>query len=887
MKTNYFKNSAKKLAFIFTLTYCSLGFSQTFTWNGGGADNNFSTAGNWVGGIGPGFGTGVEDIIFDGTGTKNCDFDADVNVNKLSINAGYTGVVDAKATNSTFAGVFTLAAGTFISSSNTLIFGGNLTKTGGTFTDNSGDVEIDIGSGTTITISGAFTFYDMHVKDATPLTAALRTLDFSASSTVTNDLFLAGGTRPFAYKGTISLSNQLDIQGSNTSVPAGNTGIFNFNGASATIVGASAAGRNKLGNITINTTGAVALSGHISLVGTWLNTNISSFTTGTSTTNFYTSSALITSGNTSSTRAYFDNINIQTGATLNVTAGSFIDINGNFARTTTGVFAVNTGLLMFTGSGAHIVSGATGVTTMNAIEKSGTGSLSFSNATNLTDSIRITGGAVTITNVTLKSTSALKARIAEISGTGSISGSVKVETYIPGGTTDWAVLGGSGVSGLTFNSWYPTIPMAIEGSATGVTSAGGKYFESVQGWTESTSQYDTTILVTTAITKGVGYWLYVGTALGVTGAITTTVTGTPVSGAQSLPVTSAGAGANKGSCLLANPYASPISWDKIVANNAGLTDGSIYIYNADLGLTTSYAGGVSVPGGAGSATTTIPMGQGFYVNALGAGNLAIAESDKVAYNTSADPLLKNTATAAAIGNVIRLNLAGGGYTDGTAIRFHGSATTAFDNNLDATKYWDSPGYIGYPGVWTARTTISTKSLNKDYSINSLPYATLGNVIIPVLVKVYASGSHTITPVGLNNLAAGTCATLKDKVTGTIHDLFTGPYVFNINDTTAAPRFELTICGNIVAGVNNVNTVAENVLIKQDKNGVYVDLSFEKNTKAIISASNILGQEIMITKNVECVSDRVYLNLSAKEQIVVIKVITPDKNYAQKFFVSQN
>ena len=875
MRTNYFKNSTKKVMFIFSLAFCSLGFSQTFTWNGLGATNNVDDPGNWVGGVAPGFVTGAENLIFDGTSTKNCDFNIDISIGNLAMNAGYTGTIDGLVSFPSFTS-FNQASGTFLSTSNDLSILTSYVKTGGTFTHNGGSVSILLFSSWTLPL---VTF---NVLNITGVVAAQKNVTFSGATADVVEIF---GTRPLGYLGTINITNSLVLSCTNSATIAGNTGTFNFNGASANIVGAAAAGQCKLGNVTINTAGAVSLSGHISLMRTWLNTSLGSFTTGGgSTLNFYNSTAKITSGNTASTRAYFNDINVQPTATLNISAGSFIDIEGNFTRTTTGILAANTGLFMFTGGGAHTVSGATGTTTLNAIEKSGAGSLSFSNATNLLDSIRITGGSADVTNLTLKSTAALKARIAEISGGGSISGSATVETFIPGGTTDWAVLGGSGVSGLTFNSWYPTIPMAIEGSATGVTSAGGMYFESVQGWDETNAYgYDTTVAVTSAITTGKGYWLYVGTALGVTGAITTAVTGAVVSGAQSLPLSNSAQG---GSCLLANPYASPISWDKINANNAGITTGAIYVYNADLGITTSYAAGVSVPGGAGSATTTIPMGQGFYVVSTGAAPLAIAESDKVAYNTGSDPLLKNNATAAAVGSVIRLDIAGGGYSDGTAIRFHGSATPAYDNNLDATKYWDSPGYVGYPGVWTARTTISTKSLNKDYSINSLPYATIGSVIIPVLVKVYVSGSHTITPSGLNNLAPGTCAILKDKVTGTNHDLYTGPYVCNINDTTAAPRFELTICGNLTAGVNTITGSTENVFVTHDNNGFYVDMKFEKNTKATISAINILGQEVMISKQVECVSDKVYLNLP-KDQIIIVSVTTPEKRYTQKIFVPQD
>jgi hypothetical protein len=274
------------------------------------------------------------------------------------------------------------------------------------------------------------------------------------------------------------------------------------------------------------------------------------------------------------------------------------------------------------------------------------------------------------------------------------------------------------------------------------------------------------------------------------------------------------------------------------------------------------------------------------VEATGSTPLSIDESVKVSNNTSANPLIKAAATTA-VGNIVLLRVDGGGYYDETAIRFHSNATFAFDNNLDAHKYFDSPGYVGYPGVWTKRTTISTKSGGEDYSINSLPYALTSNAVIPVLVKVYATGQHTISASDLQNLAPGTCFTLKDKLLNITHDLKASDYVFNISDTTSVPRFELTVCANTAAGINNPAINSENVFVKQDRNGVYVDLNFDKNTKAIISAINILGQEIMATKQVECINNRYYLDLLAKEQIIIVNVITPEKRYTQKIFVPNN
>src|ERR1043165_4220623 len=98
----------KKLifAFIFCLTLVSV--NAQITWNGAGATNNFSDGGNWVGGVMPG---ASDAAIFDGTSSKNCDFDVDIDVASLSVNAGYTGIINALSSNPTVEGALTIAAG--------------------------------------------------------------------------------------------------------------------------------------------------------------------------------------------------------------------------------------------------------------------------------------------------------------------------------------------------------------------------------------------------------------------------------------------------------------------------------------------------------------------------------------------------------------------------------------------------------------------------------------------------------------------------------------------------------------------------------------------------------------------------------------------------------
>jgi hypothetical protein len=522
--------------------------------------------------------------------------------------------------------------------------------------------------------------------------------------------------------------------------------------------------------------------------------------------------------------------------------------------------------------------------------------LNAGNALNIADSLSVRNGGTfgTNSNVTLISTQALKGRLGNMN-TGTITGNLKVQTFARGGITDWVNIGVSGVTGETINSgWYGQIPMAIEGSTTGVTSVANTYFESVQRWNEAISYYDTLVTVSDPLVPGVGYWVYLGNSITTTSDMVWTVNGTAVQGTQPITLTKGAATTTAGPAgwnLISNPFPSPIDWNSVIASNptAAVND-AYYVYDPDLGNTVSFVNGIASPA---SGTLTnyqtmadiIPMGQAFYVEvtALGSTVLNFNEGNKSANNTSNFQLLKSNQSAS-IGSPIRLNIDGGGYHDDAVIRFHSNATPTFDKALDARKWYSSPGYAGYPGNWTLRTVIATQSNNEDYSINSLPYAQTQNAVIPVIARVYSTGQYTISGTDLQNLPPNSCVTLKDKLLNVTQDLRLGNYICTISDTTYASRFELTVCADITADVksNTAIEAASAITINKDAQGIFVDFDFKNATKANITVTNILGQRIMDTKKVKVTNDNVYLDLNVNDQLIFVTVETENEKVTKKF-----
>ncbi|MBA2611687.1 MAG: hypothetical protein H0U95_06945 [Bacteroidetes bacterium] len=844
--------------------------SQSYTWTNAALDNDFENPANWnpVPLFGyPSFG---ETAVFDGSVSNgNCIMPFDEDFTTLSMLSNYTGTVDASGVILTLVSI-SLQGGTLSSPSSTLHVSGNLVKgAGATFaTTASSWLDYNLTSTTGRTIVGNFPFKNLEV---TTTGTGNRTLNFGASTATATNLFFTGGSNPMAYRGAINVTDMLTISGTTNVAAPSNTGAIIFVGATTkTITGNASAVNNPIGSIRFNTSGGLVMSGNINVTGSWSVTTIGgAFTAGTSAVNML--GGTITAGNTASTQAYFDNLTTTTGSTTIWSNNSYINISGNL--TNNGSITANTALLRFGGSGAQSVTGT--ALSLNAIDVNNTGTKTLGTPVNLLDSLKISAAGVLASggNLTIKSTSGLKGRIAQIAAGGSITGNVTVETFALGGNTGWALLGSGGVSGMTMNDWYDDFPMAIEGSATDVTSAGG-YFESVQGWNEADAYgYDTTITIATPLTPGKGFWTYLGTGASVTSDIVMDLVGSPVTGGVPIPLTNS---AQTGTCLIANPYASPIRWTLLRNGNLQVTN-AIYIYNAD-GPYATFVNGVGTNGG----SDFIPAGQGFYVEALSNTSLNAAESNKVSSNTQ---LMKTNNVTTSNGLPIKLQISGfSGDYDETAIRFHGSATNAYDIEWDARKIFQTPGYVGYPGGYSKYTTISTKGGNLDYSINSLPYALTQNAVIPVLVKVMASGQYTINGFDMQLLPPNACVTLKDKLLNVVHNIKASPYVCTINDTTATARFELTVCADLTTGVNDNNAVVMNdqsVMVKHDVNGIYVDLNFDKTTKASVSVTNILGQKIVENKMLTTQNETVHFGLEAKNQLLFVTVETESSKVTKK------
>lgn len=582
---------------------------------------------------------------------------------------------------------------------------------------------------------------------------------------------------------------------------------------------------------------------------------------------------------------YYGTLNLN-GKVLTIDASSDISFT---AANSDGVIKAAGGTLVINGSVGAIssmpdmyVDGTDNI--FSALYLNNNTTLAVADAIIITDSITSNLGTIQLGgNVTLKADATKTARIGQSSGT--LSGNLTVQTYLPGTFTGWANLGSPGVSGQTIASWdtYVTsgsltgVPLACTGCYYSTAYSNG--FNSTYSWSEPTTAY-VAATAATALTPGQGFWIYVGTGFSTTTALKLVNSGSPVTGPVNYPVTASNGNFN----LVSNPYACPISWSKTYAlgTNNTKVNNAIYIWNADLGVTTSYAAGVSSHGA--GAQNIIPAGQGFYVEATSSGNLSFDETVKMTANTSANPVLRGAASNY-IGEIFRVSLAGkDGDRDETAFRIHPMATPLYDGAWDAHKIFQSPGYMGYPGPYTKYTTISSKDFTgEDYSIHSFPEPSK-DLNLPLLVKVMQSGTYTISASGLENIPS--CLILKDKLLNKTQDLQMGDYVFTINDSTSAPRFELQLCKG-VAAINSIQETkldTQSVQIRRAESGLMVNTAFAQATEARIEVYNLLGQSLSSSVIVNGTTNSTFLPVADDNGIILVKVTTATDSYSKKILL---
>jgi len=309
------------------------------TWDGGGADNNWSTCANWSSDTCPSSG---DALTFNSTSTKDSVVDASFAggvITSINITTGYSGTVSLARSLQTTS-TFTHSTGTFTANAQTLDVDGGFSTTGGTFNASSGIMTF----GSTFTTGASSTFN---------ANSGTITFDTSNSATITcnsKTYNLVTFAHPSSTK---TISSGCDL-------PLGNNPTIGSGTAALSLSG------------TISGTGTITMTGGLTMASTGALTGFTGFSTSstvslTSVTKDFSSYTTFVIGSTFSTggtsvitlpnNADFNGaFTPNATTTLNMPLGS-VTFASTFTVLTGTTFNANSGTVVFDGGAASIACG--------------------------------------------------------------------------------------------------------------------------------------------------------------------------------------------------------------------------------------------------------------------------------------------------------------------------------------------------------------------------------------------------------------------------------------------------------------------------------------------------------------------------------------------------
>jgi|GEM_PF-702058 len=643
----------------------------------------------------------------------------------------------------------------------------------------------------------------------------------AGSSTVIFDYVDAtlDGTTDF-YNLSISSSKTLTPQSSSVTRVAGsisnsgtlNTQLFNntfeYNGTSDQVV--------------INPNGTPAAYRNLSLSGS-----------GTKT---LPSSTLTILGNLSVAGTATASNNNSIEITGNLTIGSGTTFNaGNYTHSLQGNFTNNG---TFSGNGSTLILNGTSAQSIGGTEATTFGNLTIDNAAGVT----FGNNLVTTVSGNMLINSGKKLTIdneKKLTVNGNLTNSAGNSGLIinTGGSliTNGSVSGSATVlRTIDADEWH-LISSPVSNAVSGMFTD-----QYLQTHNEVSNLYSDIIPTDVSLLKVKGYALWT-----VNNPYTAQFEGTLNTGNQSI----ATAKINQGWNLVGNPYPSSIDWE-----SAGITKSNInptvYMHvDASKWATYNATTNAFVNGG----SQYIPPCQGFFVEATGAGSLAMTNTARTHTTNQFFKSGDNT-----IANLVRLQVSGNGYTDEAVVVLFPGSTTDFDGALDARKLF------GYVPEAAQIYTLGTSEL----SINTLPEAKT----VPVGLQTGADGNYTIEATEINDFSE---LTLEDRLTGILTDLMSDSYTFNCTAGKDEQRFLLHF-GPLSVEDNTLTTLAD---IYSYQKTVYINLHDLDDSDIYIY--NMAGQVVAARASA---TGMVSMNVNTSG-IYIVKVVTKNEIQTKKLFLN--
>lgn len=600
-------------------------------------------------------------------------------------------------------------------------------------------------------------------------------------------------------------------------------GVYNCTGSySSTLAAAITASRtainttsnwttNDASTVTIPPSGCNPLSGTYITSTTW---NGSTWNNGTPTS---TLDAVIASSTTPGNFTC-QALTINSGVALTMGSGTTANINGNLTNSGNGFSGTGT----FNFAASSTISG-------NAISCAGT--------------VTVASGATLTTAglLTLTSDATNTGRIGNSSG--SISGNVTVQRYIPGGKRAFRFLAHPFSSSIALTALTDDIDITGTGGATNGFTATGSNSPSAfwydvttgdgssvsdPGWTAFThtngsganswDQYEAIrVLIRGAIGEGLTGNVYTPSA------VTLDATGAVNQGSKVVTITK---GTNTDYMFIGNPYPSEINLN--LSTRGSNIGSSFYVWNPSSGTRGAYVTTLF------STTYYLPSFSGFFVQASANTNNTITfhEADKSS-NGASGTVFKPTAST----NSVLFKI----YSNNDSITWDQFQLDFDDAAIADSEWYDAPKMYN--------PDMSLYSFSKDQkilAIDTRPYA--DSQVIPLGIAYAKQLSYKLKTESFN-MPAGTSLFLHDKYLDTTILLSPATeYLFDITSdslTQGDNRFELATAGKPFNGISTIPESKQKVKLVPNPatNNVSVYYEHFGSGNINVSVTNILGVKV--------------------------------------------
>ncbi len=457
-------------------------------------------------------------------------------------------------------------------------------------------------------------------------------------------------------------------------------------------------------------------------------------------------------------------------------------------------------------------SSITGAITTGYLTIDGNVSLSSGAAVEVKRELTLKSGTFNATagTLTLKSDANATGYVNDFgSNNGSLSGTIKLERYIPAGAVNDFHYIGSAIGG-TAAIWaddFSNVATASDNTAVtpkpncdplslASTSAYGNLFSYDQSLV--TSCYLSGWRVRTAgatAARGSGFAAKINatTVLDESGAYNkTNVT------LSNLSITATNAVSySKGYHLVANPFFAPVDWNAMATLPANSNmDGTAYIYNPNTGTYGTYN---LINNG------TVPTNLGFFVRGLSGAsfNVTFDASTRVAA-TNSNFLRQGQPYEYGL----RIIADNGTHSDETLIAFDENFTDAYDNGYDAAKLLSS---YGIPSLYTLDTSHDRRAI-EALGINTEARSVPLGMLVPG-----AGGNYTFTFEGVQDFPSTVIIWLEDLQTGTVQYLRQdNTYSFTASEANDPDRFILHFSPELLLSSTGADCSGDNggILLEQ-------------------------------------------------------------------------